>query len=288
MDFTDVINSLSKPSTILEQVPSPVPSHEAIARFIQACRSVLLPEHSHEPNLNAEQIVQKYLPCVYAELQSLIECLFKLEGRKETVEEIKGIVSEFVRTLPVLQRKIELDVQAALNGDPATSSSVEVILAYPGINAIIHYRIAHQLYSQGLGLLIPRMISSKAHSESAIDIHPAAKIGDGLFIDHGTGVVVGGTAIIGNNVRMYHGVTLGAKAFPTDQQGKMIKGQPRHPILEDDVVIYAHATLLGRITVGKGAVIGGNVWVTNNVAPGASIVQAKSVKVPNLIDGEGI
>lgn len=142
---------------------------------------------------------------------------------------------------------------------------------------MINYRVAHQLYTQGI-LLIPRILTEMAHSETGIDIHPAATIGEYFSIDHGTGVVIGATAIIGKNVKLYQGVTLGAKSFPLDDNGNPIKGIPRHPILEDNVIVYSNATILGRITIGRGATIGGNIWVTEDVAPEARILQSKARK----------
>ncbi|MFZ3088603.1 MAG: serine O-acetyltransferase EpsC, partial [Methylotenera sp.] len=159
--------------------------------------------------------------------------------------------------------------------DPAARSLDEVLVCYPGISAIVHYRLAHELHKLGLPL-IARIISELAHSATGIDIHPGAAIGEGFFIDHGTGVVIGETAIIGHHVRLYQAVTLGAKRFPTDEQGHLIKGSARHPILEDHVVIYAGATILGRITIGESSVIGGNVWLTRSVPPNSHITQAKT------------
>ena len=169
------------------------------------------------------------------------------------------------------------DVEAAYNGDPAAESYGEVIFCYPAIKAISNYRIAHELLELGVPL-IPRIITEMAHSETGIDIHPAAKIGSYFTIDHGTGVVIGATSIIGNNVKLYQGVTLGAKSFPLDADGKPIKGIPRHPILEDNVIVYSNATILGRITIGHDATVGGNIWVTENVPAGARIVQTKAKK----------
>lgn len=167
------------------------------------------------------------------------------------------------------------DVNATYLGDPAAISTDEVIYCYPAIRAISNYRIAHELVKLEVPI-IPRMISEQAHSETGIDIHPAATIGEGFTIDHGTGIVVGATAIIGNNVKLYQGVTLGAKSFDTDADGNPIKGIPRHPIIGDNVVIYSNASILGRINIGANAVIGGNIWVTEDVAEGEKLVQAKA------------
>ncbi|BBL71373.1 serine acetyltransferase [Methylogaea oryzae] len=186
-----------------------------------------------------------------------------------------GIVQEFAAALPRLRALLDTDVMAAYQGDPAARSVDEVLLCYPGIMAIIHHRLAHQLYGAGLPLLA-RLIAEIAHSDTGIDIHPGASIGGGFFIDHGTGVVIGETAVIGERVRLYQAVTLGAKRFPVGASGLLEKGLPRHPIVEDDVVIYAGATVLGRITIGKGSTIGGNVWLTRSVPPGSTITQANA------------
>lgn len=185
------------------------------------------------------------------------------------------IVRQFAAALPGIRRTLDIDIQAAFQGDPAARSVDEVLLCYPGVLAIIHHRLAHTLYLLGVPLLA-RIVAEQAHSLTGIDIHPGAEIGSGFFIDHGTGVVIGETAVIGERVRIYQAVTLGAKSFPTDERGNLQKGLPRHPIVEDDVVIYAGATVLGRITIGRGSIIGGNVWLTRSVPPGSSITQASS------------
>jgi serine O-acetyltransferase len=185
------------------------------------------------------------------------------------------IVREFSHALPQIRRLLDSDVTAAFEGDPAARSVDEVLLCYPGIEAMIHHRMAHRLYALGVPLLA-RLVAELAHGKTGIDIHPGATIGAGFFIDHGTGVVIGETAVIGQRVRVYQAVTLGAKSFPTDAEGHPVKGLPRHPHVQDDVVIYAGATVLGRVTIGKGASIGGNVWVTHDVAPGAQVTQARS------------
>ncbi|NYT24268.1 serine acetyltransferase [Alcaligenaceae bacterium] len=182
-------------------------------------------------------------------------------------------VQAFANSLPEIRRLLDSDTLAAFAGDPAARSVDEILLCYPGLHAMIHHRIAHQLYHLGLPLLA-RMSAEIAHSETGIDIHPGARIGEHFFIDHGTGVVIGETAIIGDHVRIYQAVTLGAKRFPSDANGALTKGLPRHPIVEDDVVIYAGATILGRVTLGKGCTIGGNVWLINDVPPGAHVTQA--------------
>ena len=191
----------------------------------------------------------------------------------ELLQQARDIVRRFAAELPTLRRILDTDVMAAYHGDPAAKSVDEVLLCYPGVMAVIHHRIAHLLYKEGLTLLA-RITSELAHSDTGIDIHPGAQIGPSFFIDHGTGVVIGETAIIGERVRIYQAVTLGAKRFETDDQGKLLKGQARHPIVEDDVVIYAGATILGRITIGAGSTIGGNVWITRSLPPGSNVSQA--------------
>ena len=183
------------------------------------------------------------------------------------------LIQDFALALPGLRSILDTDVLAAYHGDPAARSVDEVLLCYPGILAVIHHRLAHHLYRAGLPLLA-RISAEIAHSATGIDIHPGAQIGRSFFIDHGTGVVIGETAIIGERVRIYQAVTLGAKRFPADESGQLQKGHPRHPIVEDDVVIYAGATILGRITIGQGSTIGGNVWLTRSVPAGSNLTQA--------------
>jgi serine O-acetyltransferase len=190
----------------------------------------------------------------------------------------------FLSRLPEVRRLLAKDVRAAFEGDPAATSVDEAIFCYPGVRAISNYRLAHELYTLGVPL-IPRLITEQAHSVTGIDIHPGASIGARLFIDHGTGVVIGETCVIGSGVRIFQGVTLGARSFPLDEQGRPVKGVPRHPIVEDDVIIYAGATILGRVTIGKGSVIGGNVWLTHSVPPGSRITQAQELPDAKLFEG---
>lgn len=187
------------------------------------------------------------------------------------------IVGAFADGLPEIRRLLDTDVEAAHAGDPAARSVDEVLICYPGIQAVLTYRLAHSLYVLGAPL-VARILAEIAHSSTAIDIHPGATIGHSFFIDHGSGVVIGETVVIGRRVRVYQAVTLGALSFPSEEDGSLIKGMPRHPIVEDDVVIYAGATILGRVTVGAGAVIGGNVWLTESVAPGSVIHQAYATR----------
>lgn len=187
-------------------------------------------------------------------------------------ESLSGL---FISALPDIRHILDKDIDATYLGDPAAVSTHEVIMCYPGIRATISYRIAHRLLELGVPI-VPRMITEQAHSETGIDIHPGASIGDGFVIDHGTGVVIGATAIIGRDVKLYQGVTLGAKSFVTDDSNNPIKGIPRHPIIGNGVVIYSNSTILGRVTIGDGAIIGGNLWVTRDVEPGEKLVQARA------------
>jgi serine O-acetyltransferase len=190
----------------------------------------------------------------------------KLKDKATAEEEAVAKTENFIALLPAIRAKLITDVESIYNGDPAAMSYGEIIFCYPAIRAITNYRVAHELLLLDVPI-IPRIITEMAHSETGIDIHPGAKIGTYFSIDHGTGVVIGATTVIGNNVHLYQGVTLGAKSFPLDEQGNPIKGIPRHPIIEDNVIIYANATILGRITIGEGSIIGGNMWVTNDVPP---------------------
>ncbi len=192
---------------------------------------------------------------------------------RSIVERAEDIVRRFAAELPRLRALLDTDVQAAFDGDPAARSVDEVLLCYPGVLAIIHHRLAHTLYRLGAPL-VARILSEIAHSRTDIDIHPGAHIGEAFFIDHGTGVVIGETAVIGRRVRLYQAVTLGARSFASEADGSLSKGGDRHPIVEDDVTIYAGATVLGRITIGHGSRIGGNVWLTRSVPPGSHVTQA--------------
>jgi serine O-acetyltransferase len=180
----------------------------------------------------------------------------------------------FLKKLPEIREKLSKDVHSMYLYDPAAKGYGEIIFAYPSIKALTNYRVAHELLTLGVPI-IPRIISEMAHSATGIDIHPGATIGENFVIDHGTGVVIGETCIIGNNVRIYQGVTLGARSFELNTDGNPVKGVPRHPIVEDDVIIYSGATVLGRITIGRGSVIGGNVWLTQALPPNSKVVQGK-------------
>ncbi|MBO4263116.1 MAG: serine acetyltransferase [Bacteroidales bacterium] len=205
---------------------------------------------------------------------------------RESLEDLTDAqtTQAFLDGFPEIKRLILTDVEAIAHIDPAAADEQEIIFCYPAVTAMLHYRTAHLLYTLGVGI-IPRMLTEHAHSVTGIDIHPATTIGEYFAIDHGTGVVIGATSRIGNHVTLYQGVTLGAKNFRYGEDGLPLK-LPRHPILEDGVTVYSNASILGRVTIGKGAVIGGNVWLTHSVAPGARVLQGQIQE--SFTDGAGI
>lgn len=264
----------------------PLPSVTSLQKIVDLARAILFPGYFGNFIVNKHTL--PYHTGVNVELlfNSLAEQIeaglcfgqenngLKIASTENNRETASLLAARFISKLPELRRILATDVEAAYNGDPAATCFGEIISCYPAIRAISNYRIAHELLTSGVPL-IPRIITEMAHSETGIDIHPGAQIGHHFTIDHGTGVVIGATCIIGNNVKLYQGVTLGAKSFPLDEDGNPIKGIPRHPILEDDVIVYSNATILGRITIGRGATVGGNIWVTEDVPAGAKIVQQK-------------
>lgn len=271
--------------------PPRLPSRRALITVVDGLSSAIFPNRLGQSDLTDESIdyfVGHTLDTALRELyrQALRELQFSHGGTASEIRRASQITHAFALELPQIRRVLDTDLRAAFEGDPAARSLDEVLVCYPGINAIIHHRIAHTLHGLGTPLLA-RMIAEIAHSATGIDIHPGARIDDGFFIDHGTGVVIGETAVVGRRVRIYQAVTLGAKRFPADEQGNLIKGNARHPIVEDDVVIYAGATILGRITIGRGSTIGGNVWLTRSVPPGSTISQAQ-VRNEVYTDGAGI
>ena len=257
----------------------PLPSAKELEEIIELSRSILFPGFYGRSSVNFETI--KYQIGVNVERLHKLLCRQIMAGlcfnedchcpnaadtRRCMQEEADKIAGRTIAKFPTLRKILSTDIQAAFDGDPAAANLGEVISCYPAIKAVINYRLAHELFLENVPL-IPRMIAEMAHSETGIDIHPAATIGTHFTIDHGTGVVIGATCIIGNHVKLYQGVTLGAKSFSLDKDGNPIKGIARHPILKDDVIVYANATILGRITIGKGCVIGANVWVTRDMRP---------------------
>ncbi len=265
----------------------PLPSGKSLRRIVELAREILFPGYFGNSTVHRRTInyhigvnVEELFGLLTEQIQAGL--CFGLENNpsENTIKKIPdrdtatSIAARFISKLPEIRRILATDVEAAYYGDPAATCFGEIICCYPIIRAITNYRIAHELYMLNVPL-IPRIITEMAHSETGIDIHPGAQIGHHFTIDHGTGVVIGATCIIGNNVKLYQGVTLGAKSFPLDENGNPIKGIARHPILEDDVIVYSNATILGRITIGKGATIGGNIWVTESVPAGARIVQRR-------------
>ncbi|MBA4097843.1 MAG: serine acetyltransferase [Rhodospirillum sp.] len=265
-----------------------LPSRAALIKILDELTAALFPTH-YGPHVLDDDSIDYYVGnTLNAALSSLQEqvrrgLLFvaseEFIAEQELEQRAIRITSAFANDLPAIRALLVSDLLAAYQGDPAATSISEILLCYPGMNAIMRYRLGHALHRLGAPF-IARLVSAIAHSATGIDIHPAAEIGPGFFIDHGSGVVIGETTVIGANVRLYQAVTLGARSFPADEQGALIKAAPRHPIIEDDVVIYAGATILGRITIGRGSVIGGNVWLTQSVPPGSHVSQARSRQTP--------
>ena len=264
-----------------------LPSGEVLEEIIDLCRAILFPGYygnaristqtiRFHTGVNIEKLHELLSRQIYAGLcladTSCTSCAEEL-----IFSQAEKLSEAFISTLPEMRCLLATDAEAAYNGDPAAQNINEVIFCYPGFRAIGNYRIAHQLYKLGVPF-IPRMITEMAHSETGIDIHPGAQIGHYFSIDHGTGTVIGETSVIGNNVRIFQGVSLAGEKLPPDENGNAIRGVPRHPILEDNVTVYSNATLLGKIRVGKGATICGNVWTTGDVPPGAVITQNKVTK----------
>jgi serine O-acetyltransferase len=272
-----------------------LPSRQVIGQIIESLRSILFPGYFGFSELKAESLcfhVGSTLDYIRRDLQEQIKrgLCFSCEEGPECLpscdRKAREMTGEFLRRLPKVQRLLALDVKAAYEGDPAAANQDEVIFCYPGLVAITNYRLAHELRLLGVPI-IPRIITEAAHSSTGIDINPGAVIGERFFIDHGTGVVIGETGIIGDRVRLYQGVTLGAKSFQFDEEGNPVRGIDRHPIVEDDVTIYSGATILGRVTIGRGSVIGGNVWLVHSVPPGSRVTQAQT-RDENFERGAGI
>jgi len=269
-----------------------LPSREALSAIALALRGALFPMRLGPPDLRQESedyYVGHTLDAVLSALLTQVRLELRYHARHDSDALVNTdarsleVVRDFGAALPGIRALLDSDVLAAFHGDPAARSVDEVLLCYPGVHAMIHHRIAHELYMLGVPLLA-RLVAELAHGETGIDIHPGATIGPGFFIDHGTGVVIGETALIGRNVRLYQAVTLGAKRFATDDDGHLQKGGARHPIVEDEVVVYAGATILGRVTIGYGSTIGGNVWLTRSVPPGSRIAQA-STRDDTVVEG---
>jgi serine O-acetyltransferase len=266
--------------------PRRAPSRDALETILNGLTEALFPRHYGQSDLDGENIDYFVGNTLSIVLDSLCDQIHRgalfvgdelLPGfrREDAVE----LTRSFASQLPAVRGLLISDLRAAFVGDPAARNFPEILIGYPGMTAIIHHRLAHLLHRQN-ARLVARLMAEIAHARTGIDIHPGATIGSGFFIDHGTGVVIGETAIIGDNVRIYQAVTLGARHFPTDDEGNLIKGDARHPIVEDDVVIYAGATILGRITIGRGSTIGGNIWLTKDVPANSVVTQATARNTP--------
>jgi serine O-acetyltransferase len=275
----------------------PLPSRKEVVKMIELFQAVIFPGYVGNRDVTEESLGFHMGSNLHQASLIMVDEIHrglcfacqrdKVDRTPEAcLRQAQGITADFLRKLPGIRHQLALDAVAAYEGDPAASSPSEAIFCYPGVLALTCHRIAHVLYRFDVPL-IPRIIAEHAHSKTGIDIHPGARIGERIFIDHGTGVVIGETAIIGDRVRIYEGVTLGAKSFPLDADGNPIKGIDRHPVIEDEVTIYSGATILGRVTIGKGAVIGGNVWLTKAVPPGATISQSRP-KTERFENGGGI
>ena len=253
---------------------NPLPSGKILEEIVMLLRAILFPGYYGNSSVNTHTLhyhigvdVERLYHLLSQQIQAGL-CFMEYSADDKCNCNIKQVVqklsSQLIERLPAIREVLSTDVIAAFNGDPAAESTSEVISCYPIIKTLTNYRVAHELALLGVPL-IPRMLTELAHSETGIDIHPNARIGKYFTIDHGTGVVIGATCVIGDNVKIYQGVTLGAKSFPLDAEGNPIKGIPRHPIIGNNVVIYANATVLGRITIGDGCVIGANMWVTEDM-----------------------
>lgn len=276
MDLNKTVNALSDISESalhhygIDGVP--FPSVPELREIVDLCREVLFPGYYGRAIVDGgvQYHIGVNIERIHKLLQRQIAAGLAFTGYDEFRDSALRLADTFVGQLPALRQILQTDVVAMYRNDPAAHNLGEVILCYPGMRAITNYRIAHALEVLEVPL-IPRMITELAHSETGIDIHPGADIGHSFAIDHGTGVVIGATAILGHNVTLYQGVTLGAKNFPQEADGTLVKGIARHPILGDNVVVYANATILGRIHIGDGSTIGGNIWLTHDVPAGTKL-----------------
>lgn len=249
------------------------PSVSQLKRLMELVGYVIFPDYSDVPSwTNGNEAIH----AVLADQLSTITSITNPDK----------MADDFVQALPEIARLLHTDALAVMHNDPAVKSMQEVILCYPVVKVMVHYRTAHQLHLQGVPI-IPRVITEMAHSATGIDIHPAAQIGEHFCIDHGTGVVIGATSVIGNHVMLYQGVTLGAKNFSYDANGVPID-MPRHPILEDYVTVYSNTSILGRVRIGHHTIVGGNVWITHDVPPHSRVLQSRAIEEPFYQDGAGI
>ncbi|KAF1025327.1 MAG: Serine acetyltransferase [Burkholderia plantarii] len=298
-DLEEIVAELRESRETLHRTRHPrgireLPSRDAICQIVTGLRASLFPTHYGAPDLTDESVdfyvghtLEKTLRVLHEQIRRVLPFLSEYADAPAALLDERSfeIAHTLGRQLPSIRALLVSDIQAAYAGDPAAQHITEILLCYPGVLAMMHHRLAHALHRLGVPLLA-RFVNEIAHSATGIDIHPGATIGPSFFIDHGTGVVIGETAIIGERVRVYQAVTLGAKSFPADGDGTLVKGNARHPIVEDDVVIYAGATILGRVTIGRGSVIGGNVWLTHSVPPGSSVAQGK-VREGGRTEGNG-
>lgn len=274
----------------------PMPSVEALKSIVEDLRGILFPGYFGSPDVRPTTLrfhIGAALDALAARIQQQVlrgYCFVCTDEESQCCADCEAragdIACKFIESLPGVRDLLNSDASAAYEGDPAARSPGETIYCYPSMRSLVSHRLAHELHRMDVPV-IPRIIAEIAHSETGIDIHPGAQISERFFMDHGTGIVIGETAVIGRDVRIYQGVTLGARSFPLDADGKPVKGIPRHPIVEDGVIIYAGATILGRVTIGKNAVIGGNLWVTHDVAPGVRLQQGQPIQT-GFENGGGI
>lgn len=282
----DIVASYAKPDSTSRLDRCPFPNQEAIANVLRWVNEILFPGYRLRDRLNLSNveyyvgnIVEEIFETLSAQVARALIQDCTPWARAQKLKRGEEITFEFLKRIPELRAKLSLDVEAAIKGDPACKSTDEVVLCYPGFDAIVVYRVARVLWELGVPL-IPRMMTESAHSRTGVDIHPGAKIGEHFFIDHGTGVVIGETCEIGDWVKLYQGVTLGALSFQRDGRGELVRNTKRHPTLEDNVVVYANATILGgNVVIGRGSVIGSSVWITESVAPNSTVV----IENPKLV-----
>ena len=287
-DITDVLQRnvaimaghTAKEDSMMPATGAPLPSVDEVKRIVQLVKVIIFTDYFHKRQANERMrsyIIGVNMEELYELLRRQIACglQFCTECGCDAEKQADELALRFIDELPEIKRLLYTDVEAMFDNDPAAQTYGEVIFSYPVVNTMTHYRIAHVLHQMEIPIL-PRIITEQAHSKTGIDIHPGASIGEYFAIDHGTGVVIGETCIIGNHVTLYQGVTLGAKSFKYDANGNMLN-VPRHPIIEDYVTIYSNASILGRITIGHHSVIGGNIWVVNDVMPYSRIQQSKAV-----------
>jgi serine O-acetyltransferase len=264
----------------LHQKPSP--SATAVRKFMRLVQMVVFPGFFGSKQEAQFDSIQYYMGVYLEQIYELLceelynSLCFEAEACSDTREKASQIALSFINEIPRIKHLLSTDVKAVLDGDPAANTVSEVIFCYPATLAILHQRVAHVLFKLNVPVL-PRTITEMAHSLTGIDIHPGAEIGEYFSIDHGTGIVIGQTTIIGHHVRLYQGVTLGAKSFKYNDEGLPIDN-PRHPIIEDNVIIYSNTSVLGRITIGRNSIIGGNIWLTYDVPPNSKILQSRASK----------